>query len=172
MIDIHPAEFPRDLDTVRILFREYAESLGVDLGFQDFEAEMARLPGKYAPPAGRLLIARDGAEAVGCVALRPLGHSDCEMKRLYVQPRARGHQLGRRLAERICDEAAGAGYTRICLDTLPTMTSAQALYRSLGFVPIEPYVFNPIAGSLFLARDLSRHDSGDPSAPGKANPTR
>jgi ribosomal protein S18 acetylase RimI-like enzyme len=154
MTDIRPAAFPRDLDVVRALFREYADGLGVDLAFQGFEEEFASLPGKYAPPKGRLLLAWHGETAVGCIALRPLDATACEMKRLYVRPAARGEQLGRALAERICAEARAAGYARICLDTLPTMAAAQALYRSLGFVPVEPYVFNPIAGTRFLARDL------------------
>ena len=154
MTVIRPAEFPRDLEVVRALFREYAGSLGVDLAFQGFEDELASLPGKYTPPMGRLMLAWHGDTAVGCVALRPLDAAACEMKRLYVRPAARGERLGRKLAERICAEARAAGYTRICLDTLPTMAAAQALYRSLGFVPIEPYVFNPIAGTQFLARDL------------------
>ncbi len=153
-IDIRPAGVPRDLDVVRALFHEYAESLGVDLGFQGFAAEVAGLPGKYAPPAGRLLLAWRGDEPVGCVALRPLAGGACEMKRLYVRPAARGANLGRRLAERICAEARDAGYARICLDTLPTMAAAQALYRSLGFGEIEPYVFNPVAGTKYMGRDL------------------
>jgi ribosomal protein S18 acetylase RimI-like enzyme len=154
MIDIRPAAFPEDADEVRSLFREYAQSLGVDLGFQDFEAELAGLPGKYAAPAGRLLLAWSGSDALGCVALRPLHGAACEMKRLYVRPQARGVQLGLQLAQRICQEARQAGYSRICLDTLPTMAAAQRLYRALGFVPIEPYVFNPIAGTKFLALEL------------------
>ncbi len=154
MTDIRPAEFPRDLDVVRELFREYAAGLGVDLAFQGFDAELQALPGKYAPPRGRLLLAWHGITAVGCIALRPLDATSCEMKRLYVRPAARGEQLGRTLAERVCAEARTAGYARICLDTLPTMSAAQALYASLGFVPIEPYVFNPIAGTKFLALDL------------------
>jgi ribosomal protein S18 acetylase RimI-like enzyme len=154
MIDIRLAELPRDLGEVRNLFREYADRLDIDLEFQDFEAEVAGLPGKYEPPAGRLLLAWNGTETVGCIGLRPLGGNACEMKRLYVRPQARGEQLGRRLAERICKEAREAGYLRICLDTLPTMASAQKLYESLGFKAIEPYVFNPIPGSKFLALDL------------------
>lgn len=154
MTDIRPAELPRDLEVVRGLFEEYLSSLGTDLAFQGFQDELAELPGKYQPPAGRLLVAWNGARAVGCIALRPLDAGACEMKRLYVRPEARGEQLGRRLAERICKEAREAGYARICLDTLPMMVSAQALYESLGFVPIEPYVFNPIAGTKFLALDL------------------
>jgi N-acetylglutamate synthase-like GNAT family acetyltransferase len=148
---IRPASLPDDLPEVRRLFREYADSLSVDLCFQGFEEELAALPGKYAVPSGRLLLAwRDGA-AVGCVAMRQLDAQTAEMKRLYLRPEARREQLGRRLAERICDEARTAGYSRICLDTLPTMVSAQQLYQSLGFVPVEPYVFNPIAGAKCLA---------------------
>lgn len=154
MIDIRPAELPRDLGEARSLFREYAESLGIDLDFQGFEAEVAALPGKYEAPAGQLLLAWSGTDAVGCVALRPLDGASCEMKRLYVRPQARGEQLGRRLAERICQEAREAGYSRICLDTLPTMASAQNLYQSLGFRSIEPYIFNPVPGTKFLALDL------------------
>lgn len=153
-IEIRLAAVPQDLPIVRTLLREYEQGLGVDLCFQGFDAELAGLPGKYAPPAGRLLVAWRGAEALGCVALRPIGEGACEMKRLYVRPAARGEQLGRRLAERICSEARDAGYSRICLDTLPAMTAAQALYRSLGFVPIGPYVFNPVAGTQFLGLQL------------------
>ena len=154
MTDIRPAAVPQDLPVVRTLFREYVDGLGVDLSFQDVEAELAGLPGKYAAPAGRLLLAWRGDEAIGCVALRALGDGDCEMKRLYVRPQGRGLRLGRALAERICAEAREAGYVRIRLDTLPAMGTAQALYASLGFVPIEPYVFNPIPGTRFLALDL------------------
>ena len=154
MTVIRPATPPHDLDEVRRLFRDYADGLGVDLSFQDFETELRDLPGQYAPPRGRLLLAWQASRALGCVALRPLPGSDCEMKRLYVRAQARGARLGRRLAERICQEAREAGYSRICLDTLPTMESAQALYRSLGFRPIGPYVYNPIPGTLFMALDL------------------
>jgi ribosomal protein S18 acetylase RimI-like enzyme len=139
-MDIRPAELPEDLTEVRSLFREYANSLSIDLSFQDFAAELAGLPGKYAPPSGRLLLAWNSTEAVGCIALRRIDESTCEMKRLYVRPQARGTQLGRRLAECICDEARRAGYSRICLDTLSSMASAQKLYRSLGFVPISVFV--------------------------------
>jgi GNAT superfamily N-acetyltransferase len=154
MSDIRPAELPQDLEAIRALFAEYAESLGIDLGFQGFEREVAELPGKYAPPAGRLLLAWSDARPVGSIALRPLDAKTCEMKRLYVRPEARGERLGRRLVERLLEEARQAGYARICLDTLPMMASAQSLYESLGFVPIEPYVFNPIPGTKFLALDL------------------
>ncbi len=139
---------------MRALFRDYAAGLGVDLSFQGFEEELAALPGRYAPPAGRLLLAWTDDEAVGCVALRPLAERNCEMKRLYVRPTARGGQLGRHLVERVCQEAHDAGYARIFLDTLPTMHSAQALYRSLGFREVGAYVFNPVPGSKYFARDL------------------
>ncbi len=107
--DIRPAELPRDLDVIRALFREYAGGLGIDLDFQDFEAELAALPGKYEAPAGRLLLAWQGVAAVGCVALRAVEGRTCEMKRLYVRPRARSGGVGRLLVERICAEARQAG---------------------------------------------------------------
>jgi ribosomal protein S18 acetylase RimI-like enzyme len=154
MAEVRPAELPGDLAVVQSLFREYAEGLGIDLGFQDFEAELAALPGKYEAPAGRLLLAWRDKEAVGCVALRPLKEGACEMKRLYVRPQVRGEQLGRRLAERICLEAREAGYSQICLDTLPTMTAAVKLYAALGFQPTAPYVFNPFPDAMFLALPL------------------
>jgi ribosomal protein S18 acetylase RimI-like enzyme len=154
VIEIRPARLPSDVDEVRRLFREYAEGLGFDLGFQGFDEELATLPGKYAPPEGLILLARDDAEAVGCVAFRPIDQGACEMKRLFVQPRARGSELGRRLAERVCVEARAAGYDRISLDTVPTMSAAIALYRSLGFRERAPYVFNPIEGAIFLSREL------------------
>ena len=143
-----------DHEAVKALFREYAESLGFSLAYQDFETELAGFPGKYAPPEGALLLATADGEAAGTVALRKLEQGICEMKRLYVRPAARGSSLGRRLAERICDEARAAGYARICLDTLSTMTPALKLYASLGFRDIEPYVFNPIPGARFLALEL------------------
>lgn len=153
--EIRPAKLPDDLSVVSALFREYAAGLGIDLAFQDFEAELAGLPGKYAPPTGRIMLAWRGEEPVGCVALRPLqGDGACEMKRLYVRPEARGEKLGRRLAERILREAREAGYSRISLDTLPSMESAVQLYQSLGFQPTAPYVFNPIPGAMFLSLDL------------------
>lgn len=151
---LRAARVEEDLPEIRRLFREYANGLDVDLSFQGFEEELAGLPGKYAPPGGRLLLACKEARIVGCVALRRLDDSTAEMKRLYVRREARGEQLGRKLAQQICEEARAAGYARICLDTLPTMLSALRLYQSLGFVPIEPYVFNPIPGTQFLALTL------------------
>lgn len=156
MISIAPARLPDDIEVVRILFTEYIQSLGVDLFFQDVEAELAGLPGKYAPPAGIILIARDHAGyPVGCGALRPLADpGTCEMKRLYVRPQARGQDLGRRLAEAIIDNSRQAKYRRMLLDTLAPMQAAQKLYASLGFRPIAPYNSNPLPGTLYLSLDL------------------
>jgi ribosomal protein S18 acetylase RimI-like enzyme len=142
---------PIQVETVGTLFREYADGLGVDLSFQDFDAELAGMPGAYTPPAGRLLLAVDGDEVLGCVGLRPLGEAGvCEMKRLYTRPAARGRNLGRALAERVIAEARSIGYARMRLDTLPTMIAAIALYRELGFRPIAPYRRNPVPGTLYL----------------------
>ena len=156
---ITPAENPDDIQTITRLFEAYALSLGIDLGFQDFVAELASLPGKYGSPTGRLLLARqnDTAEAIGCVALRPLpdaGADCCEMKRLYVDPRGRGTGVGRALAERVIVEARHIGYKAMRLDTLPQMESARALYARLGFTEIEAYYATPLEGTLFMELDL------------------
>jgi ribosomal protein S18 acetylase RimI-like enzyme len=158
MIEIRSARFPQDLEPVRAIFREYADSLGVDLCFQGFEAELAGLPGKYAEPQGRLLLAEDDGQIIGCVAMRPLDGPVCEMKRLYVRPAGRGRRLGRRLATAICRAAKQAGYERMRLDTLASMQAAQRMYRSLGFEPIAPYVFNPIEGAMYMELDLGMRD--------------
>jgi putative acetyltransferase len=154
MIDIVNAVDPTGVEAARGLFREYQEGLGIDLSFQDFAVELATLPGAYAPPQGRLLIANDGVEAAGCVALRPLKNNICEMKRLYVRAAYRTSGVGRRLAERAIEEARVAGYTRMLLDTLPTMTGAQRLYQQLGFRDVPSYRHNPIPGTRFLGLDL------------------
>jgi ribosomal protein S18 acetylase RimI-like enzyme len=140
----------RDFDLVRTLFSEYAEALGVDLSFQNFDDELAHLDSWYES----ILLAEVDGEAAGCVALRRLDPRVCEMKRLFVRPPFRRLKLGRVLAERVIDEARGRGFAEMRLDTLPPMTSAMALYESLGFRDIEPYRFNPIGGSRFLGLSL------------------
>lgn len=154
-IEIVPATSPDQIEATRRLFKEYEASLGIELSFQGFAREVAELPGAYAPPAGRLFLAMDGPDHVGCVALRPLGDGICEMKRLYVRPTARGTRLGRRLAETVIHEARAIGYARMRLDTLPSMKDAFALYQRLGFYEIAPYCENPIVGTHFMELSLS-----------------
>jgi ribosomal protein S18 acetylase RimI-like enzyme len=144
-----------DIAEVRTMFGEYAESLGVDLGFQRFDDEMRELPGDYWRPAGVLLRADLGGRAVGCVAVRRLDADACEMKRLYVRDEARGHGVGRALAEAAIRFARSAGYRAMRLDTLPSMATAQALYSRLGFRDVAPYRFNPVPGTRFLELTLA-----------------
>ena len=146
--------------TARCLFEEYAASIGTDLCFQGFQEELASLPGKYAPPEGRLLLAMHDDHTAGCVALRALDDDICEMKRLYVRPAFRSLGLGRELTQRIIQEAKEAGYQRMRLDSLPTMSSALRLYRELGFREIAPYCNNPVERAVFLELTLngSSHD--------------
>jgi ribosomal protein S18 acetylase RimI-like enzyme len=153
-VKIVEARSPEEIAAAAELFAEYAQALDVDLSFQGFETELATLPGAYAPPAGRILLALDGAATAGCVALRPLEGRICEMKRLFVRPPHRGTGLGRLLAGEVLALGAGLGYERMRLDTLPAMGAAIALYRSLGFEEIDPYTVNPVPGALFLERRL------------------
>jgi GNAT superfamily N-acetyltransferase len=150
---IHP-DSPALWRAARDLVREYAASLNVSLDFQDFDDELVHFETKYAPPDGSFLLVRNDYEFLGCGALRRFSATDCEMKRLYVRPVGRSLGLGRQLASALIAEAKSLGYRRMLLDTLPTMHSAQVLYKSLGFVPTEPYRFNPIEGSAYLKLDL------------------
>jgi putative acetyltransferase len=152
-MEITPASFPTDLRATTQLFRAYAASLPIDLGYQGFDGELASLPGKYAPPQGALLIARDGA-ALGCVAMRPLEPGVCEMKRLYVAPEGRGLGLGKQLAHAIIETARAAGHNEMRLDTLASMHEAQKLYRALGFVEIAPYYEGAPENTVFMSLKL------------------
>ncbi|MBY8826164.1 GNAT family N-acetyltransferase [Sphingomonas colocasiae] len=156
-ISINPVRTPDDLADVAALFRAYAASLDVDLAYQDFADELAGLPGRYAPPMGALLIARNGEGApLGCIALRPMKNpACCEMKRLFVAPAGRGLGLGRRLADALIAVAKELGYREMWLDTLPSMAAAQSLYRTMGFVVVDPYYASPVAGTLFMRRMLA-----------------
>jgi len=149
---------PKQLAATRLLFAEYAEQLGIDLCFQNFEAELADLPGEYGAPGGMLLLALADGEIAGCCGLRALDSVDypnaAEMKRLYVRKAFRGFGVGRQLAEAVLDAARMAGYHSVLLDTLDDMESARALYAELGFVEIPPYYYNPIAGAHYLKADL------------------
>lgn len=148
------ASSSHDLEAVRLLFAEYADSLGIDLTFQEFAHELATLPGDYAAPRGTLLLAHVDGALAGCCALRPLDNADypnaAEMKRLYVRPAFRGQGLGRELAQSTLDAARQLGYGHVLLDTLDDMESARALYAELGFVEVPPYYHNPIAGAHYL----------------------
>jgi ribosomal protein S18 acetylase RimI-like enzyme len=151
---IEEAVSQTDLTAARELFLEYANSLEISLCFQHFEQELASLPGKYASPQGRLLLARASLATVGCVALRPLEPGFCEMKRLFVRPCWRGRGLGRALATRIIESARELGYSRMRLDTLASMHGAIALYRSLGFQTTAPYYDNPSELAVFMELNL------------------
>jgi len=150
MLHLSEAHAGQNLRDARRLIEEYGASLGVSLDFQDFDVELATLPGDYSPPEGRLLLASDRNDIAGCVALRKLEAGICEMKRLYVRPAFRGSGVGRALAEAIIQEARRIGYRRMRLDTLPAMDKARAMYANLGFREIAPYRFNPIEGTAFL----------------------
>lgn len=156
MLTLVEVKSENQIEQARELFTEYVASLEFDLGFQDFETERAELPGEYAPPDGRLLLAIYQNQVAGCVALRKITEEICEMKRLSVRPAFRGKKVGRALAEAIIEEARHIGYARMRLDTLPSMKEAIPLYRPLGFKEIEPYRYNPIEGAMFMELDLRR----------------
>ena len=155
MIQVVEAYEGTALREVHTLFIEYASTLGVSLDFQDFAAEVSTLPGDYRPPSGRLLLAYRGNQPAGCIGLRRFSDRICEMKRLYVRPNYQGLKIGRILAETMISEARLAGYTRIRLDTLPSMNRARGLYASLGFREIAPYRYNPIKNTTFLELTLA-----------------
>jgi putative acetyltransferase len=150
------ADLPADLPVVRELFEEYGRTLGIDLSFQGFEEELASLPGKYAPPDGTVILARLDGKPCGCVALRRINDRTCEMKRLYVRPESRGLRMGGELVRRIIEAAEARGYETMRLDTLPSMKSAVSLYRAFEFQEIEPYIYNPIPGAMFMEKRLHR----------------
>jgi putative acetyltransferase len=158
-IALRPADTPALIDATRALFHEYAASLGVDLCFQNFDSELASLPGEYAAPTGHLMLAFVDGELAGCGALRAYRDADyanaCEMKRLYVRPAFRRFGLGRALAQALLDEARQAGYSAMLLDTLDDMEAARELYERLGFEEIPPYYHNPIPGAHYLKADLA-----------------
>jgi ribosomal protein S18 acetylase RimI-like enzyme len=156
MLEIVQADTAELISEARELFQEYAASLNFDLCFQNFEQELAELPGEYVPPGGRLFVARQEKMTAGCVALRKFSPGICEMKRLYVRPAFRGKGMGKQLALAVIAAACQADYGRMRLDTLPSMKEAVVLYESLGFQRIAAYRANPICGAMYLELDLSR----------------
>jgi putative acetyltransferase len=157
VVNLVQVQTPEDLESARELFKEYSAWLGINLCFQNFEKELAELPGDYVPPGGRLFLAIEGDRVAGCVALRRLGNDVvCEMKRLYVRPEFRGRGLGHQLTRAVINAAHEVGYERMRLDTLPgKMDRAIAMYRSLGFQEIDAYYHNPVAGATFMELSLT-----------------
>lgn len=151
---VREARFPDEVEVVRALFRDYASDIGESLCFQGFEEELATLPGKYGGPKGIVVLGFLDRQPVACAALRPLKPRVCEMKRLYVQPAARGRGIARALVRRLLREARGMGYKSMKLDTLGRMTSAIKLYESMGFVPTAPYIENPFEDAVFMERQI------------------
>ncbi len=151
-IEAHTKDY---ISTVHELFLEYASVLRFNLCFQDFDKELADLPGDYTPPEGRLYLVYDNDQVAGCIALRKFSEAVCEMKRMYVRPVFRGKGIGKGLGLMIIEEAKKIGYKAMRLDTLPSMQGAISIYRSLGFKEIEPYRYNPVEGAIFMELDLS-----------------
>ncbi len=154
MWDIVLARHRKDFETAKSLVEAYAVSLGIDLEFQQFDKELCDFPGSYAPPEGRALLAKSGRRIAGCACLRPLSDAVCEMKRLYVKPEHRGGGIAKQLALAVIQEAKTIGYRCRRLDTLPTISAATGLYKTLGFIRIEPYHDNPIEGAMFFELKL------------------
>ncbi len=154
MLKFVQAKSQKEIEHIRKLFLEYAQSLDFNLCFQDFEEELKELPGEYAPPEGSLILAVYESNVAGCVALRKLSEGICEMKRLYVRPAYRGKGLGEKLAVKIIEEGRKIGYKKMRLDTVPSMIEAIRLYRSLGFEKVEPYRYNPIEGAIYMEMEL------------------
>ena len=154
MLRFVQAKTEKHLEAIGELFTEYVHSLGFELDFQDYENEFAELPGEYAPPDGRLILAIVDGDAVGCIGLRKIDDTICEMKRMYVRPDFRGKGIGRSLAEIVIEEARKIGYKAMRLDTIDTMNEATFLYRSLGFKEIAPYRHNPMDGAMFMELNL------------------
>jgi len=155
VIEVVHAESESRLLEAKKMIKEYADSLPINLDFQNFSSELADLPGEYAPPEGCLLLAYSNEMPAGCVALRKFSEGICEMKRLYVRPQFRGQNIGRILAEAVIAEGRHLSYTRMRLDTLSTMMQARALYASLGFTEIDPYRFNPVEGAKYMELQLT-----------------
>lgn len=154
-MNIFQANSDHDIQQARELFEEYASGIGISLCFQNFDQELKNLPGGYAPPEGRLLLAVEDGQLAGCIALRKLESGVCEMKRLFIRPAHRGKGLGRVLVESIIDEACKLGYRSMRLDTLPgPMDHAIQLYQSMGFVEIGPYTRNPVENAKFMELNL------------------
>ena len=166
MTTILRAQSSAQIEAVRGLMAEYVEWLGIDLSYQSFPEEFTGLPWRYAPPQGELLLALDGGEPAGCVALRPTDSESCEFKRFFVRPRFRGRGIGLALGRAIVDRARRIGYRLMRLDTLPSMSAAVAVYRALGFRPVAPWHHTPVVGTLFMELDLREGCSGISSSAG------
>ncbi len=166
------AQSDEQVAAVRQLFVEYARSLQIDLCFQGFEEELAELPGRYAPPSGRLLLALEGEDVAGCVALRRIDDGICEMKRLYVRPAFRGQGTGRLLVNTVLEAARECGYRLMRLDTLASMKEAIALYESRGFVRTKPYYDHPSADAVFMELNLEENSKRQRLGPREASTSK